>query len=97
MFSLVQHEWFEPLSRRILTAMIPLLGLIFELLFGGAAEKPGLSGWEMMWGGVFLYAVYGFFFSGYYDKGPDAKAGGGANGDGGTGDGGSEGTGEDSG
>ena len=69
MFSLVQHAWFQPLSRRIGTALLPLIGLAVELVFGDPAVAPGDNFWVWLWGGIFVYAVYGVFFSGDYSGG----------------------------
>ena len=65
MFGLVQHPWFQPLHRRIGTALLPLIGAAVEVFFDNEAAG-GSSLWTTIWLALFAYAAYGFFLSGYY-------------------------------
>lgn len=79
-FGLVQHEWFQPLPRRIGTTLLPFAGLVVELVFGDPAVAAGDNIWVWLWGGILVYAIYGFFFSGYYNT-PDGGGTSGSTGD----------------
>lgn len=56
----VDHPFFRPLWRRLLTVFLPLAWALFELVTGSV-------GWAMLFGATGLYAGYAFFVAG---KGP---------------------------
>ena len=62
-----RHPWFEPLSRRVITTLVCVGWLIFELVI---QSEQGIWLWLAVFASV--YAIWSFFLSGQYRGEPPA-------------------------